>query len=129
MIAAGQPSPGRLDGWPKRLVGQVVEVFGQARLLKWNVPGIAHFFVFWGFLVLTFTIIEAFGALFDADFHIPLIGKSPVLGFLEDFFGVAVLLGLIAFAIIRLRVEAHGDRPRLALLRLAHHGAPGSCSA
>ncbi|CAA9316949.1 MAG: Fe-S oxidoreductase [uncultured Friedmanniella sp.] len=103
MIAAGQPSPGRLDGWPKRLAGQVVEVFGQARLLKWNVPGIAHFFVFWGFIILTFTIIEAFGALFDADFHIPLIGKSPVLGFLEDFFGVAVLLGLIAFAVIRLR--------------------------
>ncbi|MDP9467071.1 MAG: Fe-S oxidoreductase, partial [Actinomycetota bacterium] len=103
MIAAGQPSPGRLAGWPKRLVGQVVEVFGQARLLKWSVPGIAHFFVFWGFIILTFTIIEAFGALFDADFAIPVIGKSPVLGFLEDFFGVAVLLGLIAFAIIRLR--------------------------
>ena len=105
MIAAGQPSPGRLDGWPKRLVGQVVEVFGQARLLKWNVPGIAHFFVFWGFLILTFTIIEAFGALFDVDFHIPLIGRSPVLGFLEDFFGVAVLLGLLAFASILLRSE------------------------
>ena len=103
MIAAGQPSPGRLDGWPKRLLGQVVEVFGQARLLKWNVPGIAHFFVFWGFIILTFTILEAFGALFDADFHIPLIGRSPVLGFLEDFFGLAVLLGLLAFAVIRLR--------------------------
>jgi hypothetical protein len=49
--------------------------------------------VFWGFIILTFTIIEAFGRLFDADFAIPLIGKSPVLGFLEDFFGVAVLLG------------------------------------
>jgi Fe-S oxidoreductase len=105
MIAAGQPSPGRLDDWPRRLLGQVVEVFGQARLLKWNVPGIAHFFVFWGFIILTFTIIEAFGALFDADFHIPLIGRSPVLGFLEDFFGVAVLLGLIAFAVIRLRAK------------------------
>src|SRR3712207_1532495 len=103
MISSGQPSPGRLDGWPKRLLGQVVEVFGQARLLKWNVPGIAHFFVFWGFIILTFTILEAFGALFDADFAIPLIGKSPVLGFLEDFFGVAVLLGLIVFALIRLR--------------------------
>ena len=105
MIASGQPSPGRLDNWPKRLVGQVVEVFGQARLLKWNVPGLAHFFVFWGFLILTFTIIEAVGALFDVDFHIPLIGKNPVFGFMEDFFGVAVLLGLLAFAIIRLRSE------------------------
>ncbi|MEX2290033.1 MAG: (Fe-S)-binding protein [Mycobacteriales bacterium] len=105
MIAAGQPAPGRLDDWPKRLVAQVVEVFGQARLLKWNVPGLAHFFVFWGFLILTFTIIEAFGALFDVDFHIPVIGRTRALGFLEDLFAVAVLLGLIAFAIIRLRSE------------------------
>ncbi|MCW2615485.1 MAG: ferredoxin, 4Fe-4S, partial [Frankiales bacterium] len=105
MIASGQPSPGRLEAWPKRLVGQVVEVFGQARLLKWNVPGLAHFFVFWGFLILTFTIIEAVGALFDVDFHIPLIGRNPAFGFMEDFFGVAVLLGLLAFAIIRLRSE------------------------
>ena len=103
LIAAGQPSPGRLDGWPRRLAAEVVEVFGQVRLLKWNVPGLAHFFVFWGFLVLTFTIIEAYGAIFDADFHLPLIGRSRALGFFEDFFGVAVLLGLIAFSVIRLR--------------------------
>jgi Fe-S oxidoreductase len=105
MIRAGQPSPGRLDDWPKRLLGQVTEVFGQVRLLKWNVPGIAHFFVFWGFLVLFFTIIEAYGHLFTETFAIPLIGRSPVLGFLEDFFGVAVGLGLIAFAVIRKRNE------------------------
>jgi Fe-S oxidoreductase len=105
MIAAGQPSPGRLDDWPKRLLGEVTEVFGQQRLLKWSVPGAAHFFVFWGFVILTFTIVEAYGALFVVDFHIPLIGKSRALGFLEDFFGIAVLLGLIAFAIIRRRNE------------------------
>ncbi len=103
MIASGQPAPGRLDDAPRRLLAQVVEVAGQVRLLKWNVPGLAHFFVFWGFLILTFTIIEAVGALFDVDFHIPLIGRSPILGFLEDFFGVAVLLGLLAFAVIRMR--------------------------
>ncbi len=103
MIAAGQPSPGRLDDWPRRAMAQVVEVFGQVRLLKWNVPGLAHFLVFWGFLILIFTIIEAYGAIFDVDFHIPLIGRSRALGFLEDFFGLAVLLGLVAFAVVRLR--------------------------
>ncbi len=103
MVAAGQASPGRLDDWPRRALGQVVEVFGQKRLLKWNVPGIAHFMTFWGFVILGLTIIEAFGALFDEDFHIPLIGKSRVVGFLEDFFGLAVLLGIIIFALLRLR--------------------------
>ena len=105
MIRAGQPSPGRLDDWPRRLLAQVTEVFGQVRLLKWNVPGIAHFFVFWGFLVLFLTIVEAYGHLFSESFAIPLIGRSPVLAFLEDFFGVAVGLGLIAFAVIRRRSE------------------------
>ncbi len=64
-------------------------------------PGLAHFFVFWGFIILTFTIIEAVGALFQVDFAIPLIGKTRALGFLEDFFGVAVMLGIIVFAILR----------------------------
>jgi Fe-S oxidoreductase len=105
LISSGQASPGRLDDWPKRLLGQVTEVFGQVRLLKWNVPGIAHFFVFWGFIVLFLTIVEAYGHLFTDTFAIPFIGRSPVLGFLEDFFGVAVGLGLIAFAVIRRRSE------------------------
>ncbi len=103
MISAGHAAPGRLEDLPGRLLGQVTEVFGQQRLLKWNVPGLAHFVVFWGFLVLGFTVLEAFGALFDADFHVPLIGKSPVLGFLEDLFGVLVLLGIATFAVLRLR--------------------------
>jgi Fe-S oxidoreductase len=103
MIAAGQPSPGRLDHAGRRFMAHTVEVLGQQRLLKWSVPGIAHFFVFWGFVILFLTIIEAYGHLFTDSFHIPLIGQTRVLGFLEDFFAVAVGLGLIAFAIIRLR--------------------------
>ena len=103
LVSAGQPAPGRLDDAPKRLLGQVTEVFAQSRLLKWSVPGLAHFFVFWGFIVLGFTVVEAFGALFDVDFHIPLIGKSPVLGFFEDLFGVLTLVGITVFAYLRLK--------------------------
>lgn len=39
----------------------------------------------------------------DPDFHIPLIGTWPILGFLQDFIAVAALLGLIAFATIRVK--------------------------
>ena len=78
-------------------------MFAQSRLLKWSVPGLAHFFVFWGFIVLGFTVVEAFGALFDVDFHIPLIGKSPVLGFAEDLFGVLTLIGITTFGYLRLK--------------------------
>ena len=102
LIASGQPVD-RMDHLPKRLWVQLTEVFGQRKLLKWSGPGIAHFFTFWGFIVLGVTIIEAYGALFSRDFHIPFIGKMTWLGFLEDFFTAAVLLSLVYFSITRIR--------------------------
>ena len=80
----------------------VKEVFGQTRLLQFTVPGVAHFLTFWGFVLLIPTVIEGFGAIFDQDFHIPLIGKQPWLGFIEDVAVVGVLIGIVTFAIIRL---------------------------
>ncbi len=101
---AGQPAePGRTDDAGTRLWAVMTEVLGQRKLLKWTGAGAAHAAVFWGFLVLGATILEGYGALFDRDFHIPLIGTDTWLGFLEDFFIVAVLAGLVAFAAIRLR--------------------------
>ena len=49
------------------------------------------------------TILEAYGALFQRDFHIPLVGTWPALAFLEDFFAVAVLVALAVFTVIRYR--------------------------
>jgi Fe-S oxidoreductase len=103
LIAAGQPTPGRFQDVPDRLRAELREVLGQRRLLRWSVPGLAHAFTFWGFLVLGATILEAYGALFARDFAIPFIGRWAVLGFFEDFFAVAVLAGLITFAVLRLR--------------------------
>ena len=82
---------------------EVVEVAGQKKLLKWTVPGIAHFFTMWGFTVLSTTILEAYGSLFNRDFHIPLIGQQSWLAGLEDFFGVAVLAALVVFTTIRIK--------------------------
>ena len=82
---------------------QVVEVFGQKKLLKWSVPGAAHFFVFWAFLILSTVYLEAYGALFDPEFHIPIIGTWPILGFAQDFIAVMALVGLVVFANIRLK--------------------------
>ena len=101
LISSGQPSPGRLKGVNKRIALQFVEVFGQKRLLKWSVPGIAHLITFWAFIILTLTIIEALGALFDADFAIPLIGHWRIIGFAEDLIGTLLLISLATFAWIR----------------------------
>ena len=104
LARAGQPAePDRTRDVGRRSLAVAKEVLGQSKLLKWTVPGVAHFAVFWGFLILTATIVEGFGALFQRDFHLPLIGTRTWLGFLEDLFIVAVLSGLAAFGLIRLR--------------------------
>ena len=104
---AGQPAPERIAAvrsHPERDAEvQATEVFGQRKLLKWTVPGLAHFVTFWGFIILIFTIIEAYGDLFSRGFAIPGIGHSFALGLLEDLFAVLVLAGLVTFAVIRLR--------------------------
>ena len=43
-------------------------------------PALAHFFTMWGFTILLLTIIEAYGDLFNKDFHIPLIGTWDWVG-------------------------------------------------
>ena len=120
LVSSGQPAPGRLDGIGTRAKDQLREVFGQRKLLQWSVPGVAHFFTFWAFVVLAATILEAYGALFDRDFAIPVIGHWPLLGFLQDFFAVAVLLVLGVFAVIRIRNAPARRRARVPVLRLAH---------
>ena len=122
LIRSGQPSPGRLDDAPKRLLAQAVEVFGQRRLLKWTIPGAAHFITFWAFVVLGATIIEAVGALFSRDFAIPIIGHWRALGFLEDLMGTLLLLSLLTFAVIRRRNDP-GRQERSSRFYGSHTGA------
>ena len=105
LIRSGQPVSGRTDNIGERIKTQIVEVFGQTRLLKWSVPGLAHFFTMWGFFILITVYLEAYGTLFQPNFHIPLVGRWDVLGFLQDFIALAVLVGITTFAIIRLRSE------------------------
>jgi Fe-S oxidoreductase len=108
LIRSGQPDPTRVPGVTGRLgqavKNQLVEVFAQQRLLKWTVPGAAHFFVFWAFVILASVYVEAYGVLLiSEDFAIPLIGHWEVLGFLQDLIAVLAVISLGVFAQIRLK--------------------------
>src|ERR1700736_1613427 len=105
LVMSGQPVSGRTDDLGARIWAQVSEVFGQRKLLKWSLPGLAHFFTMWGFFILLTVYIEAYGVLFKPDFALPVIGQWDALGGLQDFFALAVATGIITFAIIRLRSE------------------------
>ncbi len=52
LVLSGQPVSGRTDEIGTRIWTQISEVFGQRRLLKWSIPGLAHFFTMWGFFIL-----------------------------------------------------------------------------
>ncbi len=115
--AAGPERIAAVRSHPARDAGvEATEVIGQRKLLKWTVPGAAHAFTFWGFIVLLLTIIEAYGDLFSRTFAIPGIGHWAFIGFIEDLFAVGVLAGIITFAIIRLRSnpEREGRKSRFA---------------
>jgi len=114
LITSGQPAPDRIAGVTGRLGSalktQLVEVFGQKKLLKWSVPGAAHFFVFWAFVILATVYLEAYGSLISLlfggdqlDWSIPLVGHWAVLGFAQDFIAMMAFFGIATFVVIRLR--------------------------
>jgi len=109
LITSGQPAPDRIQGVTGRvglaLKTQLQEVILQKRLLKWSLPGAAHAFVMYAFLILASVYLEAYGVLLSRNPHwkIPIIGSWPILGFLQDFIGVMCLAGLATFSLIRLK--------------------------
>ena len=122
VIRSGQPAPRRWQGFRKVSEAEVSEVAGQRKILRWTVPGLAHFFTMWGFTVLMLTIIEAYGSLFERSFHIPLIGRDNWLGLVEDFFATAVLVSLVVFTLIRIK-NAPSRKERASRFYGSHLGA------
>ncbi len=109
LITSGQSDPARVENvkkrLPDRLKTQLVEVFGQRKLLKWSIPGAAHAFVMYAFLILGTVYLEAYGILLsrNPEWAIPVVGRWDLLGFAQDFIAVMCLVGLATFAVIRIK--------------------------
>ena len=107
-LRRGQSVP-KLGQWGERLKGLILFVGGQLRLFRLWVPGTAHFFIFWGFVILSPTIlaaiVEGLAVAFDPDFVIPLIGEFGPLALLQDLFAVLVILAISYALYVRLVVE------------------------
>jgi Fe-S oxidoreductase len=91
----------RLDNPAGRIARELKVVFAQQKLLKWPFPGLMHAFIFWGFLILFTTILEAFGAVFVEGFALPIVGRWGPLGFVQDLFVLLVLTGIVMALYIR----------------------------
>ncbi|MFN2545341.1 MAG: heterodisulfide reductase-related iron-sulfur binding cluster [Actinomycetota bacterium] len=99
LVRLGQPV-NRFDDIPKRIELETTVVLAQRKLLQRLVPGVMHACIFWGFLVLLTTIVEAMGQVVSRDFVLPLVGDTPWLNLIQDGFAGLVLVGVaIAFYI------------------------------
>jgi Fe-S oxidoreductase len=97
LVGLGQPVE-RFGDIPKRVELETTVVLGQRKLFQRFVPGLMHALIFWGFLVLLTTILEAMGEVVTKGFTIPLIGRTAWLGFVQDLSAALVLVGVaIAF--------------------------------
>ncbi|HKX17411.1 MAG TPA: (Fe-S)-binding protein [bacterium] len=86
--------PVALAPLPARLRDLLVQVILHRRVLRRPLFGLLHLFIFWGFLVLLTTIVQAAGEAVSPGWTLPWIGTSPGLAFLQDVFIALVLVGV-----------------------------------
>jgi len=105
LITVGQPAPGRTGDPVARTRTLVREFLGHTRLARpgkrWI--GVAHWTVMVSFGLLFFTLVNAFGQLFDARFQLPLIGRWWPYELLTELFSLVGLIGILFLMAVRLR--------------------------
>ena len=85
-VRIGQPAVGRTDDKGARWANMLKETLGHTRMLQWTAIGVGHWFVFVGFGLLFFTLVTAFGQLFDPHFALPLIGHLFLYEWVSELF-------------------------------------------
>jgi Fe-S oxidoreductase len=74
-------------------------VLGQSGVLRDPLPGIAHFFTFWGFIIIQIGLLDLMMRAFG--FEIPFLGDNPAFVATLDVFILLVAVALVFFAIRR----------------------------
>src|SRR5574341_681018 len=97
--------PVPLAGIGARVRDLVVQVGGHSTVLRRLSQGVVHLFIFWGFLVLLTTIVQAFGEAFLRGWTLPWIGRVRWFVFLQDLFIALVLAGIAISLYLRLVVR------------------------
>lgn len=99
-LRLGKPE-NRFDNIGRRVLRDLRVALGQQKILQWSFAGVMHVMIYWGFLVLFTTIVEAFGAVYKTGFALPFVGRWGPLGAMQDLFVVAVLAGVTMAFYIR----------------------------
>lgn len=100
----GQPA-GPFTQWGERLKAFAVFVLGQRRLFRILKPGTAHFFIFWGFVLLFPTIVQAILEGIFPGFVLPVFGTFGPLVWLQDVMTLAVAIAVLYGLYLRVVVK------------------------
>ncbi|TME48779.1 MAG: 4Fe-4S dicluster domain-containing protein [Chloroflexi bacterium] len=99
------PNENRLDNIPERIRGVLSYVGAHTRMFRNTYSGLLHFFIFYGFVVLLTAIVQAFGEGLFPGFSLAPIGGTTWIAFLQDVFGVLVLIGVLMALVNRLIIR------------------------
>jgi Fe-S oxidoreductase/nitrate reductase gamma subunit len=99
------PAENRFDRIPERIRGVLTYVGAHARMFRNLYSGTLHFFIFYGFVVLLTAIVQAFGEGIVPGFSLAPIGGTTWIAFMQDLFGVLVLIGVAMALVNRLVVR------------------------
>ncbi len=107
LLRLGRPE-NRFDRLGDRIKYFTLMVLGQRGVLRDPLPGIAHFFTFWGFLIIQLDALNLWAMGFN--FELPVVSSRP-FAVLLDFFILAAFLALVTFTYRRavLRPRALGS--------------------
>ncbi|MBM7798598.1 Fe-S oxidoreductase [Microlunatus panaciterrae] len=112
VVRLGRPTAGRNDNPAARWRHLLTETLGHTRMLQWNRIGIAHWFVFVAFGALFFTLVTAYGQLFDPRFALPIIGHWVVYEWASELIAWAGLVAIVFLMTVRFLLRHSGRSSR-----------------
>ncbi len=98
LLAKARPED-RTDHIDDRIGEFMLGVLGQRGVLRDPIPGIAHFFTFWGFIIIQFGLLNLMLGAFNAS--LPVLGQNHTFAALLDAFIIFVAIALVIFAFRR----------------------------
>ncbi len=121
LMRSGRPE-NRFDRIGDRIKFFLLMVLGQRGVLRDPLPGLAHFFTFWGFIIIQFDALNLWAM--GLGFKLPIL-SSPAFAWVLDFFIVAAFFSLLFFTFRRivlrpksLRSQSHGMADAFVILGL-----------
>jgi len=94
-IKLGQPE-NRFSNPNKRIKNVLRIAFGQSKLLQDPTAGIIHFFIFWGFMLFLFAVLESLVQGFIPSFSLHFLGPIfSLITLVQDIFGLLVFVSVV----------------------------------